>query len=807
MMRWLERAIQGRFSQSRRRDGFARLAVVLVTLALVQAALLGESLTGGRIMLPLKLLKVQNPAILTLLGPEEAQPKASMTGLDLVLQFEPFRKYVVEEYRAGRIPLWNRYSYSGSPFVANGQSAVMSPYRLVDVAMNDPMSTAWAQMLKCLIAGLGMYLFLRIAMRVRFLPALVGAHLFAMCGFMLYFCGHPHTQAASWLPWVMLGCDRLVRRPGPGWLALTAGSAAASFYSGHPQTTAHVYLCAGIWVAAMLLHTAWRKPWKVTAVRVGWLAAAGVFAGLLVGPQLMPTLEYLPWSLRLENRAAGRSAVPVSGLPGLMEMVMPYFNGSSLHKTKFFGIVNHAESMASGSVGLVWALFFAPLGVYMARRDARGWVLLFLLVFGLCKPLGVPGISVIYDHGPLGMLSANRLVLLAAVAVIVLGAVGLDRLIRGRRVGWMVAAACAVPAAVVLGVALYWMVVANNMALNPEADELMVGTANWFVQAFALAGMMLLAMLVGFGIVVKTPRLAGRVAVGLACLAMLEGTVLAWGMYPSEPRSEYYPKLAAMEWAAQKTGIEYRACGYKAFPANLNLMYNIPDPRGYDALDPIPMVRLMELFRTQGPKLDPDYANVLVWTPRRSGLSAMLAIKYLIIRGGVPEGMKPAFVDQGYWVMEVPDTLPRVFVPTGVKTIVGLEERLAALADPSFLPGKTVIVEAAVPGVPDGQAVAGEAKMVSDTGGEIVFKAKMETAGVVVLADLWYPGWKATVDGKETEILRVNTTLKGVVLGAGQHEVKLVYWPWSFVKGLWMFFAGVVGLVGVWVVFEVRSKK
>jgi hypothetical protein len=798
--------VTGRFGASQRMSRWCRVVIVLVTLAVVQAALLGTSLTGESVMLPLKLLRVQNPPFLLPATAEDPEPKASLTGLDPVVQFEPFRKFVVEEYRSGRVPLWNRYSYCGSPFMANAQSGVMSPYRAVDVAFNDPMSTAWVQMFKALVAGLGMYLFLRIALKVRFLPALAGAHLFPLCGFMLFWCGHPHTQVATWLPWVMLGCDRLVRRPGPGWLALASGSAAACFYSGHPQTTTHVYLCAGVWSAGLLLHAAWRKPVKVSVTRAGWIVAAGVFTALLVGPQLLTTAEYLPWSLRLENRAAGKAVIPVSGLAGLMDMAVPYFNGSLLHKTKFFGPFNHAESMAAGSVGLVWALFFMPLGLWLGRRDWRVWLLGVLFVVGVGKAAGLPGLSVIYDHGPLAMLSPSRLVFIGGVAVIVLGAVGFDRLTRGRRLGWLGAGLCALPAVAGLVALGYGMVWARGMGVNPEATEKMVEAGKWFVPAYAFAGVMVVGLVVGLVIVVRMPRAGGRVAVALGGLAVAEMIGLAWGMYPSAPRSEFYPRIPALEWVAEKTGIEYRVCGVVCFPANLNLEYGIADPRGYDALDPRPMVELLEKFReTRVARMDPDFALVMGWTPNvHSPLLRMLAVKYVILRGRPSARAKPVFVGDDYWVMEISGAPSRVYVPETVVVEADAATRVAGLTSPAFDPLKVVVAEKGMMGIKPGAAVAGMAEIVEDTGGRIKAKAVMGTAGVMVLADMWYPGWEATVDGKSAEVMRVNHTLKGVALAAGEHEVVFEYKPAGFKIGLWMLFVGVVGLCGVW---GVSGKK
>jgi uncharacterized membrane protein YfhO len=57
----------------------------------------------------------------------------------------------------------------------------------------------------------------------------------------------------------------------------------------------------------------------------------------------------------------------------------------------------------------------------------------------------------------------------------------------------------------------------------------------------------------------------------------------------------------------------------------------------------------------------------------------------------------------------------------------------------------------------------------------------MENAGLVVFSEIHYPkGWKATIDGAEQDILRVNYLLRGLEVPAGSHEVTFTFEPSSY---------------------------
>ncbi len=78
--------------------------------------------------------------------------------------------------------------------------------------------------------------------------------------------------------------------------------------------------------------------------------------------------------------------------------------------------------------------------------------------------------------------------------------------------------------------------------------------------------------------------------------------------------------------------------------------------------------------------------------------------------------------------------------------------------------------------------------------------------GYLVVADVWYPGWQAFVDGEQTELLRVNYLFRAAAVPAGVHEVKFVYQPRSFYVGAVISIAAAIMLIGL-IASWIRDRK
>jgi hypothetical protein len=107
---------------------------------------------------------------------------------------------------------------------------------------------------------------------------------------------------------------------------------------------------------------------------------------------------------------------------------------------------------------------------------------------------------------------------------------------------------------------------------------------------------------------------------------------------------------------------------------------------------------------------------------------------------------------------------------------------------PAFDPSQTVLldVQADTPELPPSeQARSGQPARVRMTRYEntlVEIEAVSDSAGFVILNDVWHPWWRAEVDGQEVQILKANVLFRAIAVPAGRHNVRFEFKP---LTGAW----------------------
>ena len=156
-------------------------------------------------------------------------------------------------------------------------------------------------------------------------------------------------------------------------------------------------------------------------------------------------------------------------------------------------------------------------------------------------------------------------------------------------------------------------------------------------------------------------------------------------------------------------------------------------------------------------------------------------------------------------------SLPRAWL-TSQERVTSDDEMLGVIRSGKFPdgqswdPAKLVLVEA-----PSGVSLSadlgsGSAEITSHKPNQIEVKTEADAPAILVLSENHYPGWRAFVDGKPVEVMRVNYNLRGVAIPAGSHAVKFNYQPKSVLIGLLMSLAAMASLLW-WTFGMARFRK
>ncbi|RME75274.1 MAG: hypothetical protein D6784_08270, partial [Chloroflexi bacterium] len=356
-----------------------------------------------------------------ILTPNPADRQSFPPG-DFAAQFWAFATFEVRELSAGRLPLWNPYTFAGAPFWADVQSAVLYPPSLLTLLLSAPWGfSLFALELEAVahfwLAAVFMYLFSREVTGNR-AAGIIAALTFTFGG---YLTGYPGQQLAVletdvWLPLILFFIHRAAAardRGQPAWpRLLTAGTAwGVALLAGHPQSA----MIVGYVSMAYLLYLWLDQPGPLARrLRDGLAAGALVsFSGLaLAAVQILPAAEYTLLSVR----AAGTYDKMSGGFPitDLIQLLLP---GQVSHYSPLY--VSIAALLLAG-----WAVFSTPRGRVLFWAGVAAAAL--LISFGghtfLYSPLYLagPGFSIFRGQ--------ERWAFAFAFSLSVLAGCGFDRL-------------------------------------------------------------------------------------------------------------------------------------------------------------------------------------------------------------------------------------------------------------------------------------------------------------------------------------------------------------------------------------------
>ena len=711
---------------------------------------------------------------------------------DFLYQFYPFRNFAAVTIANGELPLWNPYTFSGTPFQADIQSALFYiPNLLLSFFVSDgKLNFYWLELLiivHIMLAGVGMY-FLAKEFNIQKLFSLVSGLVFALSGFMITHVIHQVMICqVAWLPIILLFFKRALTRSSFLYAILCGLLLGHAVLAGFPQLSLYIFFFLFLYFVFELIFGIKPKGFK-TGIRTILIATLIITIAIsFTAIQILPTLELAPLSQRAEITYE-KSQEGQLTWEQLVTMIVPKFFGSSgAQGSTYWGSgvywVYWETCFYVGITTLILILFT----LFSVKKD-RYWIFfigvsLFAILYALGDNFFLHKLFFNFVPGFDKFRSIGRMTLLSTFSFSLLSGFGLQEFfnilnVQSNKIKKILMISSGILVLLWLSVMIGFLQPTDNLRYYNQFHTIAVDETTTAL----ILGLLTIGIL--FLIFRRTlSPLAG--VIGLIILHFIDINIFGFNQNNGSTNpDEYYERTKTLvNIIKQDAQNEYfrvnsRRENYMILDRNQGMIDRIYMMEGYTPL---------ALQRIYPPVKDFDHACDL------------LNAKY---RVSVDEQNKSMHLTTASTFV------PRAFFVYRTKIINDEEELKKYMSSESFEPRKVVVFEETPDMIldDDSDSLKGNAEITSYKINSISLKVSTPKNGYLVLSEIFYPGWKAYVDGREKKVYRANWSLRAIPIEAGEHKVDVRFEPKSFYTGAWITFI-TIGLSSIGIVYSLLRKK
>ncbi len=737
-------------------------AVILVFAALVTLNYYPVFL--GKVPLPTDQI-IQFPVFQKYQNPVTLNNRHGEMG-DAMTQWYPWRKQAGESMRRGTLPLWNPHLLAGTPFQADPMSALFYPLNWLFIVLPAPVAWSLSFMVKIFLAAVFTALFLG-EIGVSPWGRVIGGMAFAFGGFMTTWIAWTHSDVSIWLPLVCFFTLRLCSRPSLRAAVFLAIPVAMTLVAGHPGVAAYVIVtagCYGLWIT-LCNHDSHFGP------SILFLAAATGLALAFAAVQVIPTIEWL---------GAIDRTLEVTWPPLRLSYALALFSRDLSADINSAGIPIPLATVYVGAL----TLLLAPLAFFHRnRRDAVFFAVAGMVSF--CSAYGIGPVDLWYDKLPVFKgLKKEEALLLVDFSLAVLAGLGTSLAEGFQWREWVAGKRAAILAAVVLAAA------ACHQGTAWLSRRTMPGVDWWRSPRSFRVLLMVSAALILLRLFQLLP--GRRWALLAAALLTVDMLSFSHAYFPFNPVELIFPPAGMFDFLKEQPK-PFRVISLNGSnPVNIEPNYGLSAADGYDFM----LKRL--LAATSGltaPRRDVVAFDVERVLAANNRVLDLLNVKYLVTTPyndtvtrlrTRPGRFREVWSDSNVSVFENMSVLPRAFLVPQSRIVNAPteEEEWTRVADPAFDPMNAVILPPEFKAGPGGDAgPAQAARFEEETNNRVRIAAAASMPSVLVLSQIYYPGWSAYIDGKKTPVIRTNYTFTGVLVDRGTHVIEFRFLPATFLWG------------------------
>jgi hypothetical protein len=685
-----------------------------------------------------------------------------------------------------------------------------------------PSSVAWFIVLHLFFGAAGVYYYCRLIGTSR-IAAFFAAIVFALGteNASLINAGHVMKIATiSYAPWAFFCLEKGFLRTRVFWFMATAFVLALQFFNTHWQIAYYTCLSVGAYgiirsagiiiyergehrfsVPRLLGYNAILLAFFLTTVSISLLPLAnwsqgtnrGVQSGANQGKGGLERAEAMSWSLPPEEVAA-------FVIPGLFGFSRQEAGPNPANIASYYWGRMVFTQTASYMGLLPWLLLPLPL---LFRRDKYTWLAFIGLVGGILFSMGkyTPFYNFLFDYFPgIDRFRVPKMIMfIPVIALGVLSARGLDFLtdIKTRATKTFQRYLAGITALPILLLLLQGILSLGRETWLRIFHEILAAPTRYEQGAYLVAQR--------WGNVVLETGIAATFAAILAAAIVFNPRIKRFTLV--------LPLLLVMVYLADVWRVNDKfiftvELPEKSLAARTPAMESImSDSKQYrvlplDGSDPMVYVsKGIPVMFTPNAVQQQRWQMFLDNFVLNSAMPDLLNVKYYIYseeqyvqeKGRLGKKFRPVFRSPGggQFVLENRTVLPKAWLVPAVAVVKEPTERLGILQNPAFNPQAVALVESPPPFVmaTPGQEVASTQQNVAIPvydNEQIVVTAAPQANTLLVLGEKFYKGWRATTDGKPSEIVPVNHILRGVDLTPGAHKVEFRFDPLPFKIGKYL---------------------
>lgn len=667
----------------------------------------------------------------------------------------PMQTLAWEKIMRGEWPLWNERILMGTPLLANFQS---SPFSLTRISylLFDTL-TAWniQIILQHILAGIFTYL-LASYLGIGAWGSLMASLVFSFSGFMVIWSEwNIHSLTAAFFPLIFLSSLKYLKGGDQKILIFLALSFAFQIFTGYPQ----ILLYQMMTVVFFLIIVKARLFRKILVI------AAFVLGAGIACLQLLPGFELLGLSQRSVE------VIPDEWIflsfAKVITLVAPDFFGN--HSTyNFWGTGNY--TLHGGFVGSV-TLFLAIYGYITSKSLLGARLSLLLICISLIVSFKNPLSEFLLNLPYLSLkaATAHRSLVLFDLGIAIGAGFGLDAIIKkGINLKKMMVSA-AFPAMLIFGFGLISILEFNGFVkvFNASKENLLVGMRN-LIFPFAI---------LTSGIIVLKFRKRNILAGLLICIVFFDLLRFFVKYTPFSLRTDIFPQNEVIDYLKRQEQ-PFRVVSKGVVPTNSLMSYGLSTIDGYDAVYPLNVSKYLAVANSDDYEVAPQdrYGKIdNIYSP----LVDLASGKYvLMLKKGIGQGVsgfEKVYEKDSVVVLQNRKALESVRFFNEWEVLDNEKEVLVKLLSDNSKLYLTVDPELERGGELKRLSYDNKKQEVGFSGGP----------GLLFLANTWYPGWEAWVDGKGVDVYKSNYNFLAIpIREKGEHIVNIMYRPLSFTVGL-----------------------